>query len=46
MLMFALTKAQWIYSVGLAATALLITWFAIYVAWTTVWGNRWYRRQK
>ena len=44
--MFALTKAQWIYTVGLAAVAFLITWFAMYVVWTTVWGNRWYRRQK
>ena len=22
--------------------ALLITFFAVYVAWTTMWGNRWY----
>ncbi len=44
--MLALTKAQWFYSAGLAGVAGLISWFAMYVAWTTVWGNRWYRRRK
>jgi hypothetical protein len=44
--MLALTKAQWIFTAGLTVVALLITWFAAYVAWTTVWGNRWYRRTK
>jgi len=40
----ALTRAQWIFSIALAAVSLLITWFAIFVLSTTVWGNRWYRK--
>jgi hypothetical protein len=40
----ALTTAQVIFSVALGSLALLITGFSIYVAWTTVWGDRWYRK--
>jgi len=40
------TTAQTIFSIALGAIALLITWFVVYVAWTTVWGNRWYRRRR
>ena len=29
---------------ALGLVALLITFFAVYVAWTTMWGNRWYRK--
>ncbi len=38
------TTAQVVFSVALGAIALLITFFALYVASTTVWGNRWFRR--
>jgi len=40
----ALERAQLIFSVALGAVALLISFFAVYVAWTTMWGNRWYRK--
>ena len=41
---FALERAQILFSVALGLVALLITFFAVYVAWTTMWGNRWYRK--
>ncbi len=41
--MFALTTAQVLFSIALGSIALLITWFAVYVARTTFWGDRWYR---
>jgi hypothetical protein len=44
--LLALTQAQGIFVAGLVVVGTLITWFTIYVAWTTVWGNRWYRRGK
>jgi len=40
----ALERAQILFSVALGLVALLITFFAVYVAWTTMWGNRWYRK--
>ena len=42
--MLALTTAQAIFSTALGIFALLITGFAAYVAWTTFWGDRWYRK--
>ncbi|MGE0877226.1 MAG: hypothetical protein AB7L13_02165 [Acidimicrobiia bacterium] len=42
---FALTTAQTLFTIALAVVAVLITWFVVFVAWTTVWGNRWYRRR-
>ena len=44
--MLGLERAQIFFSIALGAVTLLITFFAIYVAWTTVWGDRWYRRTK
>jgi hypothetical protein len=38
------TTAQVLFSIALGAIALLITFFAVYVASTTVWGDRWFRR--
>jgi hypothetical protein len=38
------TTAQVVFSVALGAVALLISFFAVYVASTTTWGNRWFRR--
>ena len=40
-----MTTAQWIFAIALALVAVLITWLTIYVAWTTVWANRWYRKR-
>ena len=40
----ALERAQIFFSVALGLVALLITFFAVYVAWTTMWGNRWYHK--
>ena len=42
--MLALVRAQIFFSIALGLVALLITFFAGYVAWTTMWGNRWYRK--
>lgn len=32
--------------VALSAMAVLITFFALYVASSTMWGDRWYRRKR
>ena len=42
--MTALTTAQTLFSVALGSITLLITWFALYVAWSTSWGDRWVRK--
>jgi hypothetical protein len=42
--LLAMERAQVIFAVALGAVTLLISFFAVYVAWTTVWGDRWYRR--
>jgi hypothetical protein len=39
------TTAQTLFVVALSAIALLIGWFAVYVISTTMWTDRWYRRQ-
>ncbi len=39
-----MTTAQVVFSIALGAIALLISFFALYVASTTMWGNRWFRR--
>jgi hypothetical protein len=41
-----MTIAQVIFSVALGAIALLITFFALYVASSTLWGDRWTRRPR
>lgn len=41
----ALTTAQAVFATALAAVTLVITAFAIYVAWSTTWSDRWYRRR-
>jgi hypothetical protein len=38
------TTAQWIFVVALGLIAVLITFFAVYVISSTMWGGRWYRR--
>jgi hypothetical protein len=39
----AVTTAQTIFAIALGAITVLITCFALYVASSTMWGNRWYR---
>jgi hypothetical protein len=43
--LLAVTRAQWIFGIILALNALLIVFFAVYVAGSTMWGNRWFRRR-
>jgi membrane protein implicated in regulation of membrane protease activity len=38
------TTAQTIFVIALGAITVLITCFALYVASSTMWGDRWYRR--
>ncbi len=40
----ALERAQILFSVALGLVALLITFFAVYVTWSTMWSDRWYRK--
>jgi hypothetical protein len=40
-----MTTAQVLFSIALGSIALLITWFAIYVAGSTMWGDRWFRKR-
>jgi hypothetical protein len=39
------TAAQWVFALALAVVATLIMAFGVFVVWTTMWGNRWYRRR-
>ena len=41
-----MTTAQWIFVVALGAITVLITFFAVYVVSSTMWGGRWYRRHQ
>ena len=41
----AMTTAQVLFSIALGAIALLITGYAVYVAGSTMWGDRWFRRR-
>jgi hypothetical protein len=40
------TAAQIAFSIALGCIALLVTFFAVYVASSTAWGDRWVRRRK
>jgi hypothetical protein len=40
----AITTAQVIFSIALGSVTLLITFFSLFVARTTFWGDRWYRK--
>ena len=40
----ALTTAQTLFSVALGVMTLLITWFGLYVVWSTTWSDRWVRK--
>jgi hypothetical protein len=37
---------QVLFSIALGAITLVITGFALYVAGSTMWGDRWYRRRR
>jgi hypothetical protein len=39
------STAQWIFVVALGLVSVLITFFAVYVVSSTMWGGRWYRKQ-
>jgi len=39
------TTAQTVFAVALAAVALGITLFTVYVVSSTMWGDRWYGRR-
>lgn len=43
--MIAISTTQVVFSVALATITLVITGFALYVASSTMWGDRWYRRR-
>ena len=38
--------AQILFAVALGIVTLVITGFAVYVAGSTMWGDRWYRRRR
>jgi hypothetical protein len=40
----ALTTAQTLFSIALGVMAILITWFAVYMVWSTMWGDSWVRK--
>ena len=40
----ALTTAQTLFSIALGVMTLLVTWFGLYVVWSTTWSDRWVRR--
>jgi membrane protein implicated in regulation of membrane protease activity len=41
-----MSTAQVLFSIALGAITLVITGFAVYVAGSTMWGDRWYRRRR
>jgi len=41
-----MTTAQVLFAIALSIVALVITGFAVYVASSTMWGDRWYRRRR
>jgi hypothetical protein len=40
-----MTTAQVLFSIALGAITLLITAYAVYVAGSTMWGDRWFRKR-
>lgn len=40
-----MTALQIAFAIALGSLALLITFHAVYVISTTMWGNRWYRKR-
>ena len=44
--MIAMETAQVLFAVALGTVTVIITGFAVYVAGSTMWGDRWYRRRR
>ena len=42
----ALSTAQTLFGTALAVVTLIITGFAVYVAWSTMWSDRWYPKRE
>jgi membrane protein implicated in regulation of membrane protease activity len=42
----AMETAQVLFAIALGTVTLVITGFALYVAGSTMWGDRWYRRRR
>ncbi len=40
-----MSTAQIIFSIALGVVVVLVTAFSLYVASTTMWSNRWFRRR-
>jgi hypothetical protein len=41
-----MSSTQVLFSIALGSVALVITGFALYVASSTMWGDRWYHRRR
>ncbi len=41
-----MSTAQVLFAIALGSVTLVITGFALYVASSTMWGDRWYRRRR
>ena len=41
-----MSTTQIVFSVALGTVAVVITGFALYVASSTMWGDRWYHRRR
>ncbi|HJV09360.1 MAG TPA: hypothetical protein VJ653_06750 [Acidimicrobiales bacterium] len=41
-----MNTAQVLFAIALGTVTLVITGFALYVASSTMWGDRWYRRRR
>lgn len=41
-----MTTPQVLFAIALGTITLIITGFALYVAGSTMWGDRWYRRRR
>lgn len=44
--MIAMETAQVLFAIALGTVTLVITGFALYVAGSPMWGDRWYRRRR
>jgi hypothetical protein len=41
-----MTTPQVLFAIALGTVTVIITGFALYVAGSTMWGDRWYRRRR
>jgi hypothetical protein len=42
----AMETAQILFAIALGTVTVIISGFAVYVAGSTMWGDRWYRRRR